>query len=212
MESGQRYLDGWTLTYNLFREHEGIDYQTPGEMARVNAPFKQWEDVVKQHPPAEERPGISARDAAARLQDALGRDESTAKPNVHFVPDPTQRRRPKGETDAEPWPPPMDAAAGPRAVTEPEMSEPSKRASVTKLPLLPARQPKSTTPNVKVAATTPKRSTTKGHPFLKPDEQKGEKASKARTGKRQHQYAKARKAHQKRGRKPSKPVLVLGRR
>ena len=56
MESGQRYLDGWTLTYNLFREHEGIGYQTPAEKANVNAPFKQWEDVAKQHPPAEEQP------------------------------------------------------------------------------------------------------------------------------------------------------------
>ena len=211
LESGQRYLDGWTLTYNLFREHEGIDCQTPGEMARVNAPFKQWEDVVKQHPPAEERPGISARDAAAKLQDALGRDENTAKPNVHFVPDPTQRRRPKGETDAEPWPPPMGDDDGPRVATEPVMPEPSKRASVTKLPLPPARQSKSRTPSGRVAATTPKPPTPKRHPFLKPDEQKREKASKGRTGKRQHQYAKVRKAHQQQGRKPSKPMLVLGR-
>ena len=209
LESGQRYLDGWTLTYNLFREHDGIDYQTPGEMARVNAPFKQWEDVVKQHPTAEERPGISARDAAAKLQDTLGRDESAAKPNVHFVPDPTQRRRPKGETDAQPWPPPIDDDdASPRVAMKPKMPEPSE--PVTRLTLPPARQPASKTPTVKVAATTPKPSTPKRHPFLRPTEQ--EQADKGRTGKRQRQYAKARKAHQQKGRKSGRPALVSERR
>ena len=47
VETGQRYLDGWTLTYNLFREHEGLDYKTPGEVAKVNAPYSEWADVVK---------------------------------------------------------------------------------------------------------------------------------------------------------------------
>ena len=47
METGQRYLDGWVITYNLFREHEGIDYKTPGEVAQVDAPFSEWADVVQ---------------------------------------------------------------------------------------------------------------------------------------------------------------------
>ena len=46
-ETGQRYLDGWSLTYNLFREHESIDDRTPGEAAKVNTPFKEWADVVR---------------------------------------------------------------------------------------------------------------------------------------------------------------------
>ena len=46
-ESGQRYLDGWTLTYNLFREHESIDDRTPGEAAKVSPPFREWTDVVR---------------------------------------------------------------------------------------------------------------------------------------------------------------------
>ena len=46
-ESGQLYLDGWVLTYNLFREHEGIGSRPPGDRAKVNAPFVSWEDVVK---------------------------------------------------------------------------------------------------------------------------------------------------------------------
>ena len=39
--TGQRYLDGWTLTYNLFRGHESLGNKTPGERAKVNPPFKE---------------------------------------------------------------------------------------------------------------------------------------------------------------------------
>ena len=46
-ESGQLYLDGWVLTYNLFREHEGVGGRTPGEAAKVTAPFKDWGEVVE---------------------------------------------------------------------------------------------------------------------------------------------------------------------
>ena len=47
IESGQRYLDGWTLQYNLFRQHHGLKGGTPGEAAKVNAPFSEWADVVR---------------------------------------------------------------------------------------------------------------------------------------------------------------------
>ena len=46
-EKGQLYLDGWTLDYNLFRDHESMDAKPPGQAARVNPPFKEWADVVK---------------------------------------------------------------------------------------------------------------------------------------------------------------------
>ena len=47
-ETGQRYLDGWVLTYNLFREHESLDGQTPGEEARLKPTFTEWADVVRE--------------------------------------------------------------------------------------------------------------------------------------------------------------------
>ncbi len=47
-ETGQRYLDGWALTYNLFRGHESIDDRTPGEAAKVKSPYAEWADVVRQ--------------------------------------------------------------------------------------------------------------------------------------------------------------------
>ena len=45
-ESGQVYLDGWTLTDNLFRLHEALDNKTPASAAKVSTPFKSWESVV----------------------------------------------------------------------------------------------------------------------------------------------------------------------
>ena len=47
LKTGQRYLDGWTLTYNLFRGHESLRNKTPGYRAKVEPPFKEWADVVK---------------------------------------------------------------------------------------------------------------------------------------------------------------------
>ena len=47
IETGQRYLDGWTLQYNLFRKHHSLDNKTPGEVAHVRPPFREWADVVK---------------------------------------------------------------------------------------------------------------------------------------------------------------------
>ena len=46
-ESGQLYLDGWVLTYNLFREHESLSDRTPAEKAKLKVPFKTWTDVVE---------------------------------------------------------------------------------------------------------------------------------------------------------------------
>ena len=80
----------------------------------------------------------------------------------------------------------------------PEVPELSERVSVSKAPTRP--RPKAST--VKVAAVTPKLAAVKRHPFLRPSEQKPEKAGKTRkTGKKQHRYAKARKAHQQQGRR-----------
>ena len=47
MESAQRYLDGWTITYNHMRGHEALKNDTPGKRAKADPPFKEWADVVK---------------------------------------------------------------------------------------------------------------------------------------------------------------------
>ena len=50
-ESGQLYLDGWTLDYNLFRKHEALKNRTPAQAARVSPPFDEWEEVVEHAAP-----------------------------------------------------------------------------------------------------------------------------------------------------------------
>ena len=47
METAQRYLDGWTITYNHMRGHEALKNDTPGQRAKANPPFTEWADVVK---------------------------------------------------------------------------------------------------------------------------------------------------------------------
>ena len=47
IESGQGYLDGWTLNYNLFRKHHSLRNRTPGQAAKVVAPYTEWADVVR---------------------------------------------------------------------------------------------------------------------------------------------------------------------
>ena len=47
IESGQRYLDGWTLNYNLFKKHHSLRNRTPAQAAKVKAPFTEWADVVR---------------------------------------------------------------------------------------------------------------------------------------------------------------------
>ena len=46
-ETGQRYLDGWVVDYNLFRDHEALGGKTPGEAAKVGSPFREWADVTR---------------------------------------------------------------------------------------------------------------------------------------------------------------------
>ena len=108
LESGQRYFDGWTINYNLFREHEGVRLQTPAEMAGVHPPFTEWADVVRVAATDTKRKGDTP-DMAEVADRAERHGESTAPPTTHFVPDTTRRVRPKGETDSddpdEDWPP-----------------------------------------------------------------------------------------------------------
>ena len=47
IETGQRYLDGWTVNYNLVREHECIGNKPPASRALASPPFREWGDVVK---------------------------------------------------------------------------------------------------------------------------------------------------------------------
>ena len=47
IDTGQRYLDGWTVNYNLFRKHESLKNKPPASKALADPPFREWTDVVK---------------------------------------------------------------------------------------------------------------------------------------------------------------------
>ncbi len=46
-ETGQNYLDGWAVDYNVFRPHMGIGEKTPAQKAGMVVPFKDWRDVAE---------------------------------------------------------------------------------------------------------------------------------------------------------------------
>ena len=70
LETGQRYLDGWVFTYNHFREHESLNYDTPGKRAKSGLPFKECQETAKLGPYA-----TSKRNPACRL-----RSRTSARP------------------------------------------------------------------------------------------------------------------------------------
>ena len=45
--SGQRYLDGWVLDYNLFKDHEALGGKTPAQVAGVDVPYQEWADITR---------------------------------------------------------------------------------------------------------------------------------------------------------------------
>ena len=86
LESGQRYLDGWTLTYNLFREHESIGSQPPAHKAKLDAPYGEWADVVRVKPvpaPAVKETGCPK----------APRPEKPKPPRLCLAPSPPKRRK-----------------------------------------------------------------------------------------------------------------------
>ena len=73
IESGQRYLDGWQITYNLFRGHESLHNDTPGKRAKVNPPFREWADIVRGTappplPPEPDKPRPVRQSLVTRIQ------------------------------------------------------------------------------------------------------------------------------------------------
>jgi len=50
-ESAKRFLEGWIVHYNYFREHSGIGDKTPMLRAGVTEGIQSWTDVVKSHQP-----------------------------------------------------------------------------------------------------------------------------------------------------------------
>lgn len=47
IETAKLFMGGWLIHYNFFRPHQSLDGKTPGEVAKVDFPFKSWTDIVK---------------------------------------------------------------------------------------------------------------------------------------------------------------------
>lgn len=47
METARMVMDGWTLHYNYFRQHEALRNTTPASQADIQSPFNSWEDVAR---------------------------------------------------------------------------------------------------------------------------------------------------------------------
>ena len=93
-EKGQFYLDGWTLDYNLFREHESMDGEPPGQAAKVNPPFNEWADVVKGRAnPKSAGPTFRAEATSNRIGMPTGSDVAQ---EVHRDPVPKRKPIPDG--------------------------------------------------------------------------------------------------------------------
>ena len=45
--TAQDYLGGWKLDYNYFRPHHAIGKRTPASLAKVEAPFNNWQGVAQ---------------------------------------------------------------------------------------------------------------------------------------------------------------------
>ena len=95
-ESGQTYLDGWTLDYNLFRKHHSLGNRTPAQAARVSPPFDEWEGVVEHAAPYKrakvEVSLISDKRDYSDMAVAVNADALDDLPHVERKPTKTMRR------------------------------------------------------------------------------------------------------------------------
>ena len=93
-EKGQLYLDGWTLDYNLFRDHQFMNGKPPGQAAKVNPPFNEWADVVKGRAnPERAGPTVSAGATSVRIGMPAGSDVALEVDSDNRPPRPRVRRK-----------------------------------------------------------------------------------------------------------------------
>ena len=113
LEAGQRYLDGWTITYNHMRGHESLKNDTPGKRAKAKPPFEEWADVVKEGA------------VAPQLVSAEPRPAGTAQLKADAKPEPRKREsQQRSRTDS--------ASRTPRPAKLPATARPTKASVKSK--------------------------------------------------------------------------------
>ena len=78
IETGQQFLEGFTINYNYFRGHSALGGKTPAEAAGIKAPFKNWADVVRSPVVAPKRVRQPRPDRKAHVE-SLPRDITERK-------------------------------------------------------------------------------------------------------------------------------------
>ena len=87
IENGQRFLDGYTLTYNLFRDHHSLKGQKPGQVAKIDTPFKEWADVVRSVVTVPKSPKPTPRNERPRIPVEARKGKSRARAPRARLPD-----------------------------------------------------------------------------------------------------------------------------
>ena len=77
--SGQAYLDGWVLSYNLFREHESLKSKTPAAAAKVHAPFRSWDEAVERTGPRRAVPQVVVKDMVFPPPEPAGKVQRSSR-------------------------------------------------------------------------------------------------------------------------------------
>jgi transposase-like protein len=52
IETAHDFINGWLVHYNYLRPHEGLNGETPAEVAGVDYPYKNWADIIRKHKPS----------------------------------------------------------------------------------------------------------------------------------------------------------------
>ena len=139
-KTGQRYLDGWTLQYNLFRDHESLRGDRPGKRAKVNPPFTEWSDVVKagaasrRKVKAGTRPASRSKPKSPQPEAAPVREARERKPLREITPEGERRRKPGSGSRLR-----MPKPAYPRASGAKPRKQKVKPPWVRQRPRLPSR-------------------------------------------------------------------------
>ncbi len=140
-KTGQRYLDGWVLQYNLFRGHEALRNQTPGERAKVNPPFKEWADVVKAEAAsrrkAEARPVSQPKPKSPQPEAAPAPEAKGRRPLKQIAPEGERRRKPRKRSLLKTPKPALPKASG--KARKPKLEPPWVR-NQPRPPRLPSRR------------------------------------------------------------------------
>jgi putative transposase len=51
IESAHDFVDGFLAYYNYLRPHETLENKTPAEVAGINYPYKNWDELIRRHKP-----------------------------------------------------------------------------------------------------------------------------------------------------------------